>query len=141
MYLKIAVGCAVIVSLGIGIAVGFTLIKMSLLILAMTAIAFLLVVVTSVSILTLYNKVKSEEQKNKAIVNDSTLNVNLEAASNLFEKLGNIPERIAEAGTLYLEIQKNVENITERIKYDQDFKVYMKLLLVSYITYNHLKVF
>ncbi|AWW50823.1 ankyrin repeat domain-containing protein [Wolbachia endosymbiont of Folsomia candida] len=122
LYFRAAFGCAVAFSLGMGIAATFTLVKMSPLALAVVATTSLVAVVVSISLLILYKKIKSERRKNRAAINSSTASANLEeVAINLFSELGSIPERLAEAGALYLEMRKSAESISERIGHKQEF--------------------
>lgn len=122
LYFRVAFGYAIAFSLGMGIAATFTMVKMSSLALAVVATTSLVAVVASVSLLILYKKIKSERRKNRAAINNLTASANLEeAAGNLFNELGSMPERIAEAGALFLEMQKSAESVAKRMEHKQAF--------------------
>lgn len=118
LYLKVAVGCAVAFSLGMGIVATVTLVQMSCVALAMTAVASLLTVVASITLLILYKKVKSEKREAQPVISNANF---AESAENLFSELGSIPERVVEAGALYFEVQKSIEKIAEEMECKQEF--------------------
>lgn len=121
LYLKVAVGCAIAFSLGMGIVATVTLVQMSCVALAMTAVVSLLTVVASITLLILYKKVKSERRQIQQ-VNNLTPNTNFaESVENLFSELGSIPERVVEAGALYLEVQKSIEKTAEEMECKREF--------------------
>ncbi|WCR54321.1 MAG: hypothetical protein PG981_001343 [Wolbachia endosymbiont of Ctenocephalides orientis wCori] len=118
LYLKVAVGCAVAFSLGMGIVATVTLVQMSCVAIAMTAVASLLTVVASITLLILYKKVKSEKREAQPVISNANF---AESAENLFSELGSIPERVVEAGALYFEVQKSIEKIAEEMECKQEF--------------------
>ncbi|WP_168464301.1 ankyrin repeat domain-containing protein [Wolbachia endosymbiont of Ctenocephalides felis wCfeT] len=119
LYLKVALGCVVAFSLGMGIAATIILSQMSCIALAITAIAAVVTVIALISLVIVYRKIKSERCVSANNLRPSTNMV--EAAYNLFSELSSIPERMAEAGALYLEAKENVNEIVKRTKHKSVF--------------------